>query len=63
MALERLANQLELLEDIQEYLPQFRATFTMHDGPQHMAGWEMRRQAEEAAERGECVFTHVLESI
>ena len=27
----------------------------MHDGPQHMMTWEMRRQAEEAAARGECL--------
>jgi len=51
---ERVLDQLLLLEDVQEWLPEFRATFTMHDGPMQFVGWEMLQAAEKAAERGEC---------
>jgi hypothetical protein len=52
----RVQEQLNLLKDVQEWLPEFRATFTEHDGPTQFVGWEMRKAAEEAAERGECAF-------
>ncbi|KAF8576914.1 glycosyltransferase family 90 protein [Ramaria rubella] len=52
---ERVQDQLGLLEDVEVWLPPFRATFTMHDGPTQFVGWELRRQAEEAAERGEYI--------
>jgi hypothetical protein len=29
----RVLDQIALLQDIEEYLPEFRATFTVHDGP------------------------------
>ena len=52
---QRIQDQLDLLEDVQEWLPEFRATFTSHDGPTQFVSWELRKKAEEAAERGECV--------
>jgi hypothetical protein len=44
----------EQLNAVQAWLPEFRATFTEHDDPTQFVGWEMRKAAEEAAERGEC---------
>ncbi|KAF8487547.1 hypothetical protein JB92DRAFT_3022176 [Gautieria morchelliformis] len=52
---ERIQNQLELLKDVQEWLPEFRATFWMHDGPIQMVAWEVRSQAKQAAERGQYI--------
>jgi hypothetical protein len=51
----RIRDQLNLLKDAQELLPEFRATFTMHDGPTQVVGWELRNKAKEAAKRGECM--------
>lgn len=51
---QRVQDQLDLLEDVQEWLPEFRATYTIHDGPTQFVSWELRKAAEDAAERGEC---------
>jgi hypothetical protein len=56
---QRVRDQLNLLEDVQEWLPEFRATFTVHDGPTQFVSWELRKAAEEAAERGECAFKRI----
>ncbi|KAF8487537.1 glycosyl transferase family 90-domain-containing protein [Gautieria morchelliformis] len=51
----RIRDQLDLLESVQEWLPDFRATFSMHDGPTQVVGWELYSKAKEAAERGEYI--------
>ncbi|KAF8487546.1 glycosyl transferase family 90-domain-containing protein [Gautieria morchelliformis] len=55
LARERIQNQLDILEDVQDWLPEFRATFTTDDGPTQMVSWELRSKAEEAAARGEYI--------
>ena len=50
----RVQDQLDLLKDVQQWLPEFRATFTSHDGPAQFVSWELRNKAVEAAKRGEC---------
>jgi len=50
---QRVQDQLELIDEVQEWLPAFRATFTKHDGPLQFVSWEMRKAAVDAAERGE----------
>lgn len=51
---QRVQDQLELIDEVQDWLPAFRATFTIHDGPMQFVSWEMRKAAVDAAERGEC---------
>lgn len=50
----RLKHILDLLDEIQQWLPEFRATFNMHDVPRVQVSWETRQAAEKAAEKGEC---------
>ena len=50
----RVQDQLNLLKDVQQWLPEFRTTFTSQDVPTQFVSWEMRKRAVEAAERGEC---------
>ncbi|KAF8576246.1 glycosyltransferase family 90 protein [Ramaria rubella] len=52
---ERVQDQLALLAEVQEWLPPFRATFTIHDGPLNFVSWELKRRATEAAERGQYI--------
>ncbi|KAF8517358.1 hypothetical protein BU17DRAFT_76415 [Hysterangium stoloniferum] len=51
----RVKDQIALLEDVEEYLPEFRATFTMHDGPSQFISWDLRSAAETAAAMGEYI--------
>ncbi|KAF8511776.1 hypothetical protein JB92DRAFT_2831055 [Gautieria morchelliformis] len=55
LARERIQNQLDILEDMQDWLPEFRATFTTDDGPTQMVSWELRSKAEEAVAWGEYI--------
>lgn len=59
----RLKDVLDMLDEIQQWLPEFRATFSMHDNPRVQVSWEARHNAEKAAERGECNFAHNLLNI
>jgi hypothetical protein len=54
MGIQRANDQIDILEDVEEWLPDFRATFTMHDGPRQFTSWELQRRAVEAAAVGEC---------
>ncbi|GJJ08524.1 hypothetical protein Clacol_002742 [Clathrus columnatus] len=58
----RLQDLLAMLEEIQEWLPEFRATFNMHDIPRGQVSWEARYAAEVAAEKGEYVDTSNIQS-
>jgi hypothetical protein len=44
------------LKDVAAYLPEFRATFTMHDTPARFISWEWRKATEEAAAKGQCTY-------
>ncbi|TFK26212.1 hypothetical protein FA15DRAFT_667705 [Coprinopsis marcescibilis] len=58
---ERIANQLhdgadmiaDLLREVEQDLPSFRATFSPHDNPNLLSDWELREEAIQAAKRGE----------
>ncbi|KAL0579315.1 hypothetical protein V5O48_002713 [Marasmius crinis-equi] len=43
---------VDLLKDIEEYLPTFRATFSPHDGPNRLSDFEVRDAAVQAASVG-----------
>ncbi|KIO30210.1 glycosyltransferase family 90 protein [Tulasnella calospora MUT 4182] len=45
IARERAADQLRLLEEVQQWLPDFRATFTAHDVPYQFIGYDLRSEA------------------
>ncbi|KAF8517363.1 hypothetical protein BU17DRAFT_91802 [Hysterangium stoloniferum] len=51
----RIEQQLDILKDIGQYLPEFRATFNMHDTPIRFISWEWRKAAEDAAAKGQYV--------
>ncbi|KAG7440347.1 uncharacterized protein BT62DRAFT_1080961 [Guyanagaster necrorhizus] len=42
----------ELLEDVDDFLPPFRAVFQPHDNPEHATDWELREKALEHARAG-----------
>ncbi|KAL0067878.1 hypothetical protein AAF712_005046 [Marasmius tenuissimus] len=43
---------VDLLKDIEQFLPSFRATFSPHDGPNRLSDYEVRDAAVEAASIG-----------
>lgn len=45
VAIDRSAEQLRLLEEVQQWLPDFRATFTAHDVPYQFIGHDLRSEA------------------
>ncbi|KAK0482416.1 glycosyltransferase family 90 protein [Armillaria novae-zelandiae] len=45
----------EILEDVDEFLPPFRAVFHPHDNPEHVTDWELREKMFEYARTG----THI----
>ncbi len=45
----RADHQLDFLQDVAEWLPDFRASFTAHDGPNHLAGYDAISKARDAA--------------
>ncbi|KIJ36563.1 glycosyltransferase family 90 protein [Sphaerobolus stellatus SS14] len=53
--MQRVLDQLNILEDVGEWLPAFRATYTMHDGPAQFISWTLREAAERAADLGEYI--------
>ncbi|KAG8991395.1 Glycosyltransferase Family 90 domain containing protein [Tulasnella sp. 427] len=55
IAIDRGAEQLRLLEEIQQWLPDFRATFTAHDVPYQFIGYDMRSEAVDHASMSEYV--------
>ncbi|KAH7096655.1 hypothetical protein BKA62DRAFT_492198 [Auriculariales sp. MPI-PUGE-AT-0066] len=44
--------QIHALDEVAQYLPPFRATWTIHDGPGAFASWEMKDAARKAAAAG-----------
>ncbi len=44
----------ELLDDVDRFLPPFRAVFYPHDNPEHVTDWELREQMLEHARAGTC---------
>ncbi|KIJ36259.1 glycosyltransferase family 90 protein [Sphaerobolus stellatus SS14] len=58
--MQRVLDQLNVLQDVGEWLPAFRATFTMHDGPAQYISWTLREAAERAAVLGKYVWTAYL---
>ncbi|KAK0449629.1 glycosyl transferase family 90-domain-containing protein [Desarmillaria tabescens] len=42
----------ELLEDVDDFLPPFRAVFHPHDNPEHVTDWELREKMLEHARAG-----------
>ena len=46
--------QLELLNEVHEYIPAFRATISPHDSASLVADWQWRNAAVEAAAKGTC---------
>ncbi|KAG9051021.1 Glycosyltransferase Family 90 domain containing protein [Tulasnella sp. UAMH 9824] len=53
IAEERAADQLRLLEDVQQWLPDFRATFSAHDVPYQFIGHDLRSEAVDRAAASE----------
>ncbi len=47
---------LKLLEDVDEFLPPFRAVFYLHDNPEHVTGWELRERTSEHTRPGTCTL-------
>lgn len=54
VAIDRAMEQLRLLEEVQEWLPDFRATFTAHDVPYQFIGHDLRSEAVDHAGMSEC---------
>ena len=50
---------MELLEDVEKFIPPFRAVFSPHDNPNLLTDWELKQMALQAARRGECEL-HVV---
>jgi hypothetical protein len=46
--------QIDLLGDVARWLPDFRATFTAHDGPYQFISRELKEAALDAAKRHTC---------
>ncbi|KAF8650711.1 hypothetical protein AX16_005084 [Volvariella volvacea WC 439] len=46
---------VEMLEDVQEYIPPFRAIFSPHDNPNLHIDWELRQMAIKAAAAGKYI--------
>lgn len=53
--------QLEILNEVHQYIPAFRATINPHDSPNLVADWQWRNAAVEAASKGIC--THLYEPL
>lgn len=47
---------MEVLEEVEDYLPPFRAVFSPYDNPNLPSDWELRKEAERAAKAGRCEF-------
>jgi hypothetical protein len=47
---------IDLLEDVQDKIPPFRAVFSPHDNPNLPTDWELKEMALSAAARGKCEF-------
>lgn len=45
---------IDVLADVEEYLPPFRAVFSPHDNPNLHSDWELREEALDAARHGKC---------
>jgi len=61
----RASDQIKLLREVQQWLPDFRATFTAHDVPYQFIGHDQLSEAREAAGMGECrhfAFCRLLSS-
>ncbi len=50
--LEQATAQIELIQDVSQWLPPFRATFTIHNRPIQLTNWRLKRAALDAASRG-----------
>ena len=50
--------QMEIIKDVQQFIPPFRATLRPHDNPTLFADWSWRRQAREAAKYRSCMFSY-----
>lgn len=49
---------MELLEDVEEHIPPFRAVFSPHDNPNLPTDFELREMALDAAASGRCALSH-----
>lgn len=56
IAKKRAENQIGLLREVQEWLPDLRATYTAHDVPFQYVGYDMKSEAMDLAAIGECTF-------
>jgi len=45
---------LDLLQDVADFLPPFRATFSPHDGPNRLSDYDIKNMALQAARSGTC---------
>ena len=55
-ATRRAEERLELIQDLQEYLPDINFTYTAHDAPMNFIHHDLKGQLMEAVEQGFCEF-------
>jgi hypothetical protein len=49
----------DMLSEVADFIPPFRATFSPHDNPDMVTDWELKAQALHAAATGTCTYNHL----
>ena len=49
--------RIDLLEEVQRWIPPFKALMSPHDNPGIMFDWEIKEKALEAAAKGTCEYS------
>lgn len=49
-----IEDRIDLLREVEEWIPPFRTTMTPHDNPGIFVDWELREEMLEAARTGTC---------
>lgn len=47
---------VRLLQDVEDYIPPFRAVFSPHDNPNLHTDWELKQMALQASREGKCTL-------
>ena len=52
--------QMDLLTEVHQFIPPFRATFSPHDNPNELGEWTWKNAALEAAKKGTCMHQFLM---
>ena len=58
------ANEIaDMLSQVSDFIPPFRATFSPHDNPHVVADWTLKAHALQAATAGTCTYKHFSDCV